>query len=132
MTEAEKIRVLVRYRLDQAAEALAAADLNLANGLRRSGGQSRLLRDVLCRPRTAGGASDRDLTAQRRIAQFDQLYVKPGLFRSEYSRWLHDAFLNRQSADYGAEVVLSHEEIETLLSHAREFVAAVRQHLEPA
>ena len=36
MTEGEKIAALIRYRLDQAAEALAAADLNLANELERS------------------------------------------------------------------------------------------------
>lgn len=36
MTDAEKIAALIRYRLEQADEALAAAALNLANGLERS------------------------------------------------------------------------------------------------
>jgi len=36
MTDADKIAALVRSRLEQADEALAAADLNMANGLRRS------------------------------------------------------------------------------------------------
>ena len=36
MTDAEKIDALIRYRLAQADEALAAARLNLANGLQRS------------------------------------------------------------------------------------------------
>ena len=36
MTEAEKIQTLVRYRLEQAAEALAAAELSLASALHRS------------------------------------------------------------------------------------------------
>ena len=33
MTNAEKIQALVRYRLAQATEAVAAAELNPANGL---------------------------------------------------------------------------------------------------
>ncbi len=36
MTEAEKIRSLVAYRIEQANEALRAAEVNLANGLERS------------------------------------------------------------------------------------------------
>ena len=64
------------------------------------------------------------------IAQFDQLYVKPALLPKEFSRWLHDAFLNRQSVDYGAEVSLSGDEIDMLLSHARDFLAGVRSYLD--
>ena len=63
------------------------------------------------------------------ISQFDQLYVKPALLPKELSRWLHDAFLNRQAADYGSELKLSREEIDALLAHARDFLAAVRQYL---
>ena len=36
MTDAEKVRALIRYRLEQADEALASAELSLTNGLRRS------------------------------------------------------------------------------------------------
>ena len=36
MTEQEKIEALVRHRLEQATEAVSAAELNLANGLQRS------------------------------------------------------------------------------------------------
>lgn len=64
------------------------------------------------------------------IAQFDQAYVKPALFRREFSRWLHEAFLHRQAVDYGAELALSHDEIDRLLANAREFLAGVRQYLD--
>jgi uncharacterized protein (UPF0332 family) len=66
----------------------------------------------------------------RAITQFDQAYVKPALFRKEFSRWLHEAFLHRQAVDYGAEVALARDEIETLLANAREFLAGVRQYLD--
>jgi uncharacterized protein (UPF0332 family) len=49
------------------------------------------------------------------ISQFDQLYIKPGTLHRDYSRWLHDAFLRRQAADYGAEAPVSADEIEELL-----------------
>lgn len=64
------------------------------------------------------------------IALFDQLFVKPHLFGTDLSRWLHQAFLHRQAADYGAEETLSRDDIDTLLAHAREFVAAVRKYFE--
>ncbi|MBI1876500.1 MAG: hypothetical protein HYZ58_08460 [Acidobacteria bacterium] len=51
------------------------------------------------------------------------------MFRKEFSRWLHDAFLHRQAVDYGAEVSLSRDEIDRLLAHAREFLAGVREYL---
>jgi uncharacterized protein (UPF0332 family) len=35
-------------------------------------------------------------------SQFDQLYVKPSLLPKDLSRCLHDAFVNRQAAEYGA------------------------------
>ena len=55
--------------------------------------------------------------------------MKPALLPKEFSRWLHEAFLQRQSADYGAEVDLSSDEIATLLTRARDFLAGVRRHL---
>ena len=64
------------------------------------------------------------------ISQFDQLYVKPALLPKDFSRWLHDAFLKRQAADYGADLTLSREDIDALLlAHARDFLAGVRQYL---
>ena len=64
------------------------------------------------------------------ISQFDNLYVKPALLPREFSRWLHDGFLNRQAADYGAELAMSQEDIAGLLAHARDFLAGVRHYLD--
>ena len=130
MSEAERIQALVRYRLEQADEAIASAELNLANGLHRSAvnrAYYAMFYAVLALLAVRQTETSRHSGA---IAQFDQLYVKPELLPREFSRWLHDAFLNRQSADYGAEVALARDEIDTLLSHARDFLAGVRRLLE--
>ena len=130
MTNTEKLQALVRYRLEQATEAIAAAELNLANGLHRSAvnrAYYAMFYAVLALLAARQAETSRHSGA---IAQFDQLYVKPALLPKEFSRWLHDAFLNRQSVDYGAEVTLSGDEIDVLLSRARDFLTGVRNYLD--
>ena len=127
MTEAEKIQALVRQRLDQATEAVSAAELNLANGFERSAvnrAYYAMFYAVLALLAASQTETSRHSAA---IAQFDQAYVKPALLRKEFSRWLHEAFLHRQAADYGTEVALTRDEIELLVAHAREFLVGVRQ-----
>ena len=116
--------------MEQADEALAAAELSLTNGLYRSAvnrGYYSMFYGVL-----ALLASRQAETSQHSgaISLFDQLYVKPALLPKDFSRWLHDAFLNRQAADYGSDLKLSTEDIDVLLVHARDFLAGVRQHLD--
>lgn len=130
MTDAEKIAALIHYRLEQADEALAAAALNLANGLERSAinrAYYAMFYAVLAL------LAERTVETSRHsgaVAQFDLLYVKPQVFRAEMSRSLHRAFLHRQAADYGAETALTRTEIESLTSEARTFVAEVRAYFE--
>ena len=129
MTDAEKVDALVRYRLEQADEALAAARLNLTTGLQRSAvnrAYYAMFYGVLALLATRQSETSRHSGA---ITQFDQLYVKPALLPRDFSRWLHDAFLNRQAADYGSELNLSREDIDALVAHARDFLAGVRQFL---
>lgn len=129
MTDAEKINALIQYRLAQADEALAAAQLNPANSLHRSAvnrGYYAMFYAVLALLAARQSETSRHSGA---IAQFDQLYVKAALLPKDFSRWLHEAFLNRQAADYGSELQLSAEEIDALLVHARDFLAGVRQFL---
>lgn len=126
MTDAEKIAALVGYRLEQATEALSAAELNLSNALERSAinrAYYAMFYAVLAL------LANRTIETSRHsgaIAQFDLLYVKPEVFRADLSRWLHKAFLHRQAADYGAEHTLTRAEIEALIAQAREFVGEVR------
>ena len=80
MTDADKIRTLIRYRLEQADEALAAASLNLANGLHRSAvnrAYYSMFYGVLALLAPRQAETSRHSGA---IAQFDQLYVKPALY----------------------------------------------------
>lgn len=130
MTEAEKIAALIRYRLAQAKEALDAAALNLANGLHHSAvnrAYYAMFYAVLALLAARQAETSRHSGA---IAQFDQLYVKPTLLPKEFSRWLHDAFLHRQAADYGVELSVSRDEIDALLVHARDFLAGVSEYLD--
>lgn len=130
MTESEKIQALIRYRLEQADEALAAADLNLANGLHRSAvnrAYYAMFYSVLALLAARQAETSRHSGA---ISEFDRVFIKGALLPKELSRWLHDAFLNRQAADYGAELSLTRDEIEGLLAHARDFLAGVRRYLE--
>jgi len=129
VTDAEKVDALVRYRLEQADEALAAARLNLTTGLQRSAvnrAYYAMFYGVLALLATRQSETSRHSGA---ILQFDQLHVKPALLPRDFSRWLHDAFLNRQAADYGSELNLSREDIDALVAHARDFLAGVRQFL---
>jgi uncharacterized protein (UPF0332 family) len=130
VTEAEKIGALIRYRLAQAKEALDAAALNLANGLHHSAvnrAYYAMFYAVLALLAARQAETSRHSGA---IAQFDQLYVKPTLLPKEFSRWLHDAFLHRQAADYGVELSVSRDEIDALLVHARDFLAGVSEYLD--
>ena len=127
MTEAEKIRALIRYRLEQADEALAAAELSRTHGLSRSAVNRdyySMFYGVLALLASRQAETSKHSGA---ISQFDQLYVKPALLPMDFSRWLHDAFLNRQAADYGSELALSLEDLDTLLAHGLDFLAGVRQ-----
>ena len=129
MTDAEKIQALLQYRLEQADEALAAAELTLSNGLHRAAvnrAYYAMFYAVLALLAPRRAETSRHSGA---ISQFDQLYIKPALLPKDFSRWLHDAFVNRQAADYGAELKLSREDIEELVAHARNFLAGARQFL---
>jgi uncharacterized protein (UPF0332 family) len=52
-------------------------------------------------------------------------FVKPGISKKDYSRWLHDAFDLRQRSDYAAEYHASLEDVEVTLENAESFVDEV-------
>ena len=55
-------------------------------------------------------------------AALGEHFVKAGRLDSKYHRWLLDAFDKRLHADYGLEVTLTAEEVDVMISHAREFL----------
>lgn len=129
MTDQEKLRALVRYRLDQADEALRAARMMLADGLERSAvnrAYYAMFYAVLGLLATKAQETSRHSGA---ISRFDRDYVKPGILPRDFSRWLHEAFNQRQSADYAAAYEIEAEGIKELVDHAALFVGGILRHL---
>lgn len=126
MTDAEKIRALVAYRMEQADEALRSADINLAGGLARSAVNRAyygMYYAVLALLATLRAETSRHSGA---ISLFDREFVKPGTLPKDFSRWLHDAFSQRQEADYGTDFTRSEEDASESVRRARQFVTGVR------
>jgi uncharacterized protein (UPF0332 family) len=61
------------------------------------------------------------------IALFDREFVKQGIFKKAYSRWLHDAFDLRQRSADAAEYHVSGAEADITLKNAESFVEAVKK-----
>jgi len=64
-------------------------------------------------------------------AAFGEQFIKGGILDAKFHRWLLDAFDKRIQADYGIDVALTAEDALATLRQAEQFLAAVRQHLEP-
>ncbi|MFO7315282.1 HEPN domain-containing protein [Rhodothermus marinus] len=64
------------------------------------------------------------------ITAFGQHFVKTGIFAPHYHRWLLNALDQRLISDYELEVMLTIEEVETLLEQARDFLIGVKAYLE--
>lgn len=64
------------------------------------------------------------------ISAFGREFVKPGIFPSEFHRYLLDAFRERQRGDY--EVILHHtkEDCETILLKAEKFLKKIKKYLK--
>ncbi len=126
MTEAEKRRALLAYRMEQADEALRSAEVNLAGGMMRSAVNRAYYAMFYA---VLGLLATRDAETSRHsgvISLFDREFVKPGTLAQHYSQWLHAAFSERQAADYGTDFGLSHDDASDTVRHAEQFVAGVR------
>lgn len=90
MTDSERIRALVAYRLEQADEALEAAQTSLDAGLVRSATNRAYY--AMFYAVLALLAVDKRETSRHSgaIALFDREFVKPGQLPKELSRWLHE------------------------------------------
>ena len=123
----ENIQALINYRLDQADESLEAASTLL---------DKKLIRPSINRAYYAMFYAVLALLAQERketsrhsgaITIFDRDFVKRGIFKKDFSRWLHDAFDLRQRSDYAAEYQASAEDAEITLKNALRFVDEVKK-----
>jgi uncharacterized protein (UPF0332 family) len=109
----ENIQALVTYRLEQADESLEAARILLGNNLiRPSVNRAYYAMFYAVLALLAQGKKETSKHSGA-IALFDRDFVKQGIFKKEYSRWLHDAFDLRQRSDYAAEYHASPEDAES-------------------
>ena len=61
------------------------------------------------------------------ISLFDKHFVKQGIFKKDFSRWLHDAFDLRQRADYAPDYNVSSDEATEVVEQAEMFVQEMKK-----
>jgi len=99
----ENVQALVTCRLEQADESLEAARTLLDKELiRPSVNRSYYAMFYAVLALLAQGKKETSKHSGA-IALFDRDFVKQGVFKKNYSRWLHDAFDLRQRSDYASE-----------------------------
>jgi len=122
----EELRDLVLYRLEQANESLEAAEILLQQEKSRPS-VNRSYYAMFYAILALGAIRESRFSKHSGvIAMFDREFVRSGVFSKEFSRWLHEAFDLRQRADYRAMFSVSPARARATLSHACEFVAALR------
>jgi uncharacterized protein (UPF0332 family) len=125
----ENVQALVTYRLEQADESLEAARTLLDKELiRPSVNRSYYAMFYAVLALLAQGKKETSKHSGA-IALFDRDFVKQGVFKKNYSRWLHDAFDLRQRSDYASEYHASREDAETTLKNAESLVDEVKKFL---
>ncbi len=126
----ERLRDLVRLRMQQAAETLREARILAAEHAGR-GAVSRayyaMFYAVLAVLATRGLGSSKHSGA---IALFDREFVKPGALPKELSRSLHLTFENRQQADYGELTELDDPTVARVIEEAQTFIRGVEGYLQ--
>ena len=125
----ENVQALVTCRLEQADESLEAARTLLDKELiRPSVNRSYYAMFYAVLALLAQGKKETSKHSGA-IALFDRDFVKQGVFKKNYSRWLHDAFDLRQRFDYASEFHASREDAETTLKNAESLVDEVKKFL---
>lgn len=122
----ENIKALVRYRMQQADEALEAAKILLDKSFERqtlNRAYYAMFYAVLALLSTRKMETSKHTGA---IALFDKEFIRKGIFTSDFSRWLHKAFDLRQEADYKADCQVTKESAIISLENAEIFIKEVK------
>lgn len=125
MTDRE---ALFQYRIKQARETLADAELMLAGGSGYRSAVNRAYYAMFYAVLALFLRFDfRTKTSKHKgvIAMFDQEFVHAGRAGVGLSRMLHRTFELRQDCDYREFAEISRETAAAAVEHAREFVAAI-------
>ena len=129
MTSDERLRELIRLRMQQATDTLHEAEILLTEHAGR-GAINRayyaMFYTVLAVLATRGRGSSKHSGA---IALFDREFVKPGDLSSELSRSLHMAFERRQQADYGELAELDEPAVVKTVEEAEVFMRKVGDYM---
>ena len=126
----EKRKLLVKHRLQQAAESLQEAQYLFTGGKSLRSVVNRIyysmfysvLALLIYEPYESSKHSGV-------LAYFNKKFVKGGLFSQSLGRSLNKAFELRQRGDYREYFELTKDQVERLLDEAAQFVAAVRTYL---
>ena len=130
MSGGEEMQALIRYRLDQADDALRVGRLALDAGAPRDAANRAyyaMFYAVLALLCLRGERPTRHTHA---IGLFDLRFVKEHVFDKEFSAWLHEAFDLRQRADYREMVVIAPERAKEVLDMAAKFLDETRKYFQ--
>ena len=127
----EDLKAIVKYRLEQAEEALKDASI-----LFDSGGS---FRSIINRSYYAMFYATLALIAEKGtgrskhsgvISVFDREYVRNKIFPKEMSKLIHKAFNLRQESDYKEFNIITKEDAQKIKSGAEDFLQKIKEHLK--
>lgn len=128
----EEIKEIIKYRIEQAEDALKDAVLlfDSGGGLRSVINRSYyvMFYATLALIAAKGMGSSKHSNA---ISIFDKEYVKPGYFSKEMSKLLHKAFNLRVESDYKEFNIISRDETLIILEGAKFFLERIKTFLNP-
>ncbi|MEN6336358.1 MAG: HEPN domain-containing protein [Phycisphaerales bacterium] len=120
---------LIRYRLEQANEALRDGEL-LLNADRHRSAANRLYYAAFYAALAALLTKRLEFSRHSAvIASFDKEFIRTGVLPKEYSRTLHRAFNERQQDDYMPFVEIDPDELSQLLADVRNMVVGVTAYI---
>jgi uncharacterized protein (UPF0332 family) len=125
----ERLRELIRLRMQQATDTLHEAQILIAEHAGR-GAVNRayyaMFYAVLALLATKGLGSSKHSGA---LSLFDREFVKPGDLPKELSRSLHMAFEQRQQADYGELTQPDEAAANRVIEEAETFIQGIRTYI---
>lgn len=121
---------LMAYRLENASEKLKAADMLYRIGCYKDA-INRSYYAIFSAMRAVLALDGIDYAKHADvISYFQKTYIKTGIFEKKYSKYISIAFQIRNNCDYADFFLVSEDDAHEQLTHAREFIEAVRQYLE--
>jgi uncharacterized protein (UPF0332 family) len=126
----DEVKVMVSYRLEQAAETLQEADVLIKANCSTRGIINRsyytMFYSVMALLQTIGQVPSKHVRA---IGLFNKEFVRTGVFPKNLSEYLHRAFELRQKGDYHAGKPTSREKALEIFHQAEAFLRSIQAYL---